>query len=392
MNHDVHLLLRCMLPERLLEHALKGGAVFARIRLSGERSLYIETDETSAQLLMALCRKYGFYVRLLHQGGKSAWKKRILRRWTLLPAMALCLLICALFLSRIWIVDIRFVNSEALPEIQAHVARCLEESGIHAGISARSIDARILQSRLLAEVQELSYVGVRRQGIRLLAEVSPEIAPPETYVLDHAQDLLAARSGVIESITVYSGEACVQVGDTVLAGDILIRGVESKTKEETTPVSASGRVIARSWYEGSAEASMLFSQATHTGRVSSGCRLQLGKLSLPIQKWETYASEEIQVETLPIVGLFLPLTLEKHTHYETTITQRSQDITLLENRLRALAEGDALHQIWKESPEAEIAVCWTDAQISDNILRIRAVYEIYTDIAITRDALTEEVY
>ena len=58
----------------------------------------------------------------------------------------------------------------------------------------------------------------------------------------------------------------------------------------------------------------------------------------------------------------------------------------------SLARADALVSMQAEDMEYEIASTWTDTQQSGNTLRVRAVYEIYTDIAATRDALTEEVY
>lgn len=395
MNHDVCLRVDSAFPERFLEAALAQGAVFARVRRSGERSLRIETDAHSADLLLSLCRRYGLNCRMLHRGGCTALRDLARRRWTLLPALALCILICALFLNHIWLVDVRFTESAqdaADSELRSRVYDCLEANGVTAGVSIRQIQTNRLKRQILASVEELSYVGVRRQGVRLQIELAPETPAPQVYALEDARDLLASRNGVIQSVTVYSGEACVQSGDTVLRGDTLIRGAEEKSAEETTPVGALGTVIARCWYEGTAQAELYVSEAAYTGRCSSGNRLRLGAFSLNLLAPDRYASEEIETEILPVIGLFLPLELEKTTHRETAVRRRSADLEELERQLSLFARADALRRIQAENSTYEIAASWLDRQISKDTLQIRAVYEIYTDIAVTRDALIEEVY
>ena len=392
MNRDVHLLVQGALLERLLEKALAEGAVFARIRRIDERSMRIETDVRSADTLIRMCRRYSLNCRTLRRGGRTALWNLARRRWTVLPGTALCFVICALFLSRVWLVDIRFTNAQINPDIQRRIAACLEENGIRPGMAASAVDTSHLQTQITASVENLSYAGVRLQGIRLLVETSPEVPAPKLYSLSDVRNLYAVRNGVVESVTVYSGEAFVQPGDTVLAGEVLIRGVEDKSKEETTPVGALGKVIARCWYEGAARGALYSKQAVRTGRSSFGCRLRLGDFSLTLTECEDYASEETQTEVLPIVGLFLPLELERTTHFETALHARSADRATLERQLAVLARADALVSMQAEDMEYEIASTWTDTQQSGNTLRVRAVYEIYTDIAATRDALTEEVY
>ena len=51
-----------------------------------------------------------------------------------------------------------------------------------------------------------------------------------------------------------------------------------------------------------------------------------------------------------------------------------------------------MEKLSRDGIDYEIASDWTDAEEKNGVLRIRAVYEIYTDIAVTRDVLIEEVY
>lgn len=392
MNRDVWLRVEGSLLERLLQRALKRGACFARVHRIGPRAIAVAADARSAEILLGLCQKYGLDCRTLRRGGWTALRERLRARWTLAPGIALCAVACALFLSRVWMVDVRFTGPCAELGNRSAILSGLEAAGVRAGMPARALDADLLQKQLAAGAGDYSFIGVRRQGIRLLVEASPEVPAPELYALSRARDLVASRDGVIESVTVRSGQACVKPGDTVRAGQLLIRGEEDKSKEETAPVGALGEVVARCWYEGAAEGGLQRTVLRRTGQSAVGCRLKLLNLSLPLTECAGFASEERAVEILPVVGLFLPLEIERVTHYETAALQEPVDRARLEAHLSALARADAMEKLSRDGIDYEIASDWTDAEEKNGVLRIRAVYEIYTDIAVTRDVLIEEVY
>ena len=389
MNHDLRLRVEGAYPERLRERCLTRGARFARVRRSGPRTLILETDARSAEIVLALCKRYGLNHRVLRHGGLSALLRQMRCRWTLALGLILCAALCWGFLSRIWIIDVAFTGS--VPGDASALRRCIAEEGLRPGIAASAVDAERLQKRLLANAGDYSFIGVRVQGIRLLVEASPEVPAPEVYEISHARDLVAARDGVVESVTVHSGDASVQVGDTVRRGQTLIRGEEDKSKEETTPVSALGEVIARCWYEGSAQGSLEKRIVTPTGRSENACRLELLGFSAPITECAGYKSEKLDEEILPVVGLFLPLEIVRTTHLEVEERTESVDAAALEAHLTVLARGEIQAKLAADGIDYELASTWEDVSRADGMLRVRAVYEVYTDIAVSRDVLSEEV-
>lgn len=391
MNRDVWLRVEGSLLERLLQRALKQGAHFARVRRTGRRTIVVASDARSAEVLTALCRRYGLDCRVLRRGGWTALKDVLRARWTLAPGLLLCVVCCVLALSRIWLVDVRFTGPCAALGNRSEILACLDAAGVRPGMSAARLETELLQKQLMAGAENYSFIGVRRQGIRLLVEASPEVPAPEIYALDRARDLVAARDGIIESITVHAGEACVARGDTVRAGQILIRGEEARSQEETAPVRALGEVMARCWVEGSAEGKLTHVESRRTGRSAVNCSLRLMGLRLALSGAPPFSSQEAQAEILPVVGLFLPLEIERTTCFETAEVRTDMDARQLEAQLEALARSDALRKL-PDGAQYKIANSWTDVQQDENRLRLRAVYEIYADIAVTRDALIEEVY
>ena len=391
MNRDLRLRVEGAYPERLLGRCLSQGAQFARVRRSGPRTLILDTDERSAEIVLALCRRYGLNHRVLCLGGLSALLQKMRSRWTLALGLILCAALCWGFLSRIWIIDVSFTGPDAALGSAAALRRCIAEQGLKSGMAASSVDTALLQKRLLADADGYSFIGVRVQGVRLLVEASPEVPAPEVYEIARARDLVAQRDGVVESVTVHSGEACVRPGDTVRRGQTLIRGEEDKSKEETKPVAALGEVIARCWYEGSAEGPLTERIVTPTGRSENECRLELLGFSAPITECAGFASEKLETERLPVVGLFLPLEIVRTTHVEVVERSEAVDEAALEERLTALARGEIQARLAADGIDYEPAAAWEDVSRADGMLRVRAVYEIFTDIAVSRDALAEEV-
>ena len=115
MKRDLRLRIEGSFPERLLNRALLSGARINHIRRIGRRVIVLSTDERSAAILSSLCEKYFLNFRILRRWGIPALKDAARTRWTLLPALLLCGIICALVLSRIWLVDICFTGSR--PEL-----------------------------------------------------------------------------------------------------------------------------------------------------------------------------------------------------------------------------------------------------------------------------------
>src|SRR5690606_22893987 len=96
-------------------------------------------------------------------------------------------------------------------------------------------------------------------------------------------DLVAARDGIIENVTVFRGHALVEPGDTVKRGGALISGFIPPSDPahrlrlndgEPPYVHADGIVKARAWYEGSATVRLIRETLIPTGE--NGWALELG--------------------------------------------------------------------------------------------------------------------
>lgn len=392
MRQDVYIRLKGGMLEKLIDKALESGLEFASIRRTGNRALTIACDIRSADKLLKLCKQYMIDAKVIYLHGLYALYRRIKARWTIFPALMLTAGIMLFFFTHIWRIDISFTDASASRADQEAILTLLHENGIYPGVASSGIRTDILEKQLLAETGDYSFIGVRIQGTRLLVEASPENPSPDIYDISSPRDLVAMRDGIIESIDVYSGTACANAGDTVRKGQALILGEEQKTKEETTAVSALGKVYARCWFEGASSIKISETIAERTGNTRSSGFLRLFEKRIALNRCESFPSEECVIRSVPLVGLYLPVELEIHTHYETCIKHITVDKDTALRKAEALARADALSKIDIPEDRYSILKSWVETDKNNHTLGVRAVYEISADIAASRDELAKEDY
>ena len=386
MNGDVRLRVECLTPERLIERALREGARFKAVTPPEDHVVTIDADPRSAEIVRALCARFSIPCETVARCGRDAMIRRLRGRATMLAGAAVCLLAASAFFSRVWLVDVELAGGREASV--APVERALEEMGVRPGVAKSALDADRLESALAAASPDFSFVGVRIQGVRLLVEVAPAVAAPEVYQIDAGRDLVASHDGVVLSVNVETGVACVEPGDTVARGQVLIRGEERVSKEETRGVAALGSVVARTWHEGEASAPLTRTETARTGASAASSQLRLMGACWPLTEGGGFAEQEIEVETLPVGGLFLPLEIRRTTAYETRTRAVAADESALEDALSTLALAAAADEMRRACPEgSSVADAWVEIERDGDALRARAVCESHIDIAVARDAL-----
>ena len=390
MRGEVTVRAECLMPEKLLERVLTCGARFDAVRLEGNHALIVDCDAASAQILLDQCERFHLPAGTLNRRGRSAFIEYARRRRTLPIGLMLCGMLCWLFLGRIWLVDMAFSGEAAHLGNAEALRNAAFSEGVHPGMR-RDIDLDALGQRLLSSAGDYSYVGAHLRGIRLLIEAVPEVPSPALYDVDAARDLVSDRDGIVLSAEARSGALCVQPGDTVRRGQLLIRGEEQLSKEETRPIAALGEVIVRTWFTGEAALPLCEEHTEYTGRVSACAMLKTPWFSLPLTEGEIFPDQREDVQYLPIGGLFVPLEVQRTTCREVIRSAVPIDDKLLQERLRALAFADAALALQRDGLDNyEILDRWIDYEKTVGALTAKAVIEISADAAVTREALAKD--
>jgi uncharacterized membrane protein YgcG len=135
-------------------------------------------------------------------GGLPRLRRALMRRAAMALSLVIFLAALALLSGRAWLVEVRLTGAE-----KAGLERAMQSAGVRVGMRLDGLDAYQLSQRLLSDAGGLAYVGVRRQGVRLLIEAVGEDAPPPLYDPAAARDIRATRDGVVEEVTVLYGAA-----------------------------------------------------------------------------------------------------------------------------------------------------------------------------------------
>lgn len=381
MNGDVRLRVEGLMLERLMERALSDGARFKTVTRIGAHTVEITTDSAGEKILAELCERFSLPMRVIRRGGGTGMRAKM--RVSALIGVVVCMACTLACLSRVWRIDIRAAREAAIDE--RALRACLEELGVRPGIARSGVDTDGLELQLRALLPEYSFIGVRLQGVRLLLEAAGEEPAPDTFDISDSRDLIASRSGVIVSINVRAGEACVQAGDTVVKGQTLIRGVERVSREEKRRVAALGEVVARVWETGEARCARLERVQTPTGRTRDAAELQMGSYRWPIEQSAPFENEWRSTERLPVGGLFVPLELVKTHAAEMQAEMVERDPDALKYALSTLAQAEARAGMGALSPE-RAWIEWIEAENEE--LTARAVIEARVNIAVPREAFT----
>ena len=217
----------------------------------------------------------------------------------------------------------------------------LAEMGLRPGVWAGSVDKSGIAEAVRRAFPGLSYAGVQRLGFggMELRVVQAEPAP-DVYDKSARVDVVAASGGLVTRVVTIAGEALVAPGDTVVPGQVLIRGTEEMPH-------AAGEVTARIWAEGSGEAPLFASEEKETGRAFTETYLASSFGRFPAEEAVPYASYKEEEEGEEVLGgLFYPLRLVRRRVAETEVRTQRRDVRVV----RQEAEARALHQALEKLP------------------------------------------
>jgi len=368
------LRLRGFRLESLISRGLRSGLRLRRIHRSAPREIQIVSSAGDAARLRDMALQRGI---ACEETGDSGWD-RILRHFLARKTLAagfLCMFfLLYLFSGRIWLVDISPSEGDFAPETRQQIHSALESLAIRPGCLPP--DTESVARFLAAECPSLAHVGVRITGVRLLVSGTQADPIPEIYQPLAARDLLADRDGVVLTVNVLAGQAAVKPGDTVRKGDLLIEGWERVSDEETRGIQALGEVTARVWSEAEA-CSPLHQPVTRRTGQTRVCSALVGPgIRIPLMPAEPFPQCEEEILHLQVVGMFLPVYIEKIIYHETQTTIETVD----QEALTASLKEQAISQASASAP-GEILQVWTQETVRENEIRVRAVVESAASIA-----------
>ena len=298
-------------------------------------------------------------------------------KYGIFAAIAVLLSIFLFCRNLVW--DVRIEGTEKL-SVSA-VEQGLEELGFGVGSSWRRIDKNAIETGILSSHSEIAWISLNRRGTVAYVEIieSENIGLTEDIGPQYS-NLIADRDGVIEEITVKSGQATVKIGDVVKKGDILISGV-TESEAGVTLCRAQGFVRARSAASVSTEVSRNVGEKTLKKERIAELRIIIFNFSINIFKNYRNCGETCdiieEIEEFALFGKYrLPVKLRKTRVREYTECTR----TRTEDEMINVAKRELDDRINTEFFDADVLMLRTDGEFRDDVFRLTTRVVYVTDI------------
>ena len=230
-------------PERVVNLCAAHGIPFWDVDWRTERCFRVTTTLPGLRRLREVTADTDADIRLLRKTGAPELWRRCRRRYLLLAAALVLPLLLALGSAFIW--DFAVSGNDTVPTEE--ILQALERCGVRVGTRGVGLDQDDLRNRVLPLLPDVVYLAVNVRGCTAHVQVVERTRPPHLYRDSDVQNVVAARDGLITKIEALDGVTCVQVGDTVQAGQVLLGGVADSPRG-CRYMRAHGRIRARTWY------------------------------------------------------------------------------------------------------------------------------------------------
>lgn len=326
-------------------------------------------------------------------GGVGGTCRMLAGRWGFWGGLLSALVLVGWGGNVVWRVEV--TGNAAVPT--GRILTQLKAQGVKVGAFAPTIDPRDAAQGVLLEIPELSWLSINLNGTVAQVVVREGRSRPELLEEDIPARVVAKYAGIVTRVRPTTGDAKVQKGDTVVAGDVLIDQWVDFVEPEGyagdmggMTVRATGQVWARTWHTLKAAMPLTQTEKRYTGREKRQVSLEfLGKElkfyrkgGIPYGKYDKIAT--YYRLSMPF-GIELPIawkvvTLREYLPEETAIDPDTAAEELTERLLRRLS---ALAE------ETEIRKTDCAVEQGQGLLTVTLLAECEQQIGITEESADE---
>ena len=376
-------------PERLINLCATHAVAFWGLEWLDETSFRFTVAFWDWKRVKVLAGKAMCDMSAVKVAGLPAGAMRLRRRYAFWVGAALCVL--AFWLAPSFILVVEVEGNETVPA--AVILSELRRLGVKPGAYSPMLDEKALANEALISLEGLAFLSINLNGCRAEVTVREAEHSPELLAQDAPADIVSAATGIVLDIQATAGQPLVEVGDTVLEGDVLIAGAMDLEELDYSErdlgiyiVHAAGSVTARTWRTLKSSMPLKAALKELTGEDRS-----LWSLNFFGQRLNFYQNSGISYDrydkitktavlTLP-GGVELPVSFTRETvrayAAESGTLDRDAAIAHLEDGLRR-----ELDEILQETDGECIRVDYTAAQ-EDGLLTVTLLAECVEQIGKT---------
>lgn len=212
----------------------------------------------------------------------------------------------------------------------------LSELGVGVGTRWENINPQKLENRMLDRIPELSWFTINANSARATVLVKEKLPLPEVVIPREPTNVVATQTGIVESMEVYDGVPQVELGQTVLKGQLLVSGLTTPFRT-TVLHHAMAEIYARTWHSTEIISPTVIKKKIcidekHAWRLVVGNKL----MKICEDGGISGASCDKMTTDYPLMlpgGIILPIALERVTYCEYIVEEFVPDAAVLQERL-----------------------------------------------------------
>lgn len=264
------------------------------------------------------------------------------------------------------------------------VIAMLENMGVKKGTFIGNIDFSSCERKLRMRNTDISWVGIRHTGNRLVIEMTEIVPAPEISETKIPCNIIASQNAQITAMSIYNGQIMRGVGDVVHKGDVIVSGVASDNKGHINLRHSFGKVTAI--YEDSITIHQDFCETVSekTGKIYNEKYLNLFNFNIPLfigkNNFSDYNSENISSPVF-FLGKKLPININKNKIYEIKTTEK----TYTPDEARAIIEEKIFIYEKNFLSGSEILESTIEYSQNENGLECTVKYTLEGEIGIQKD-------
>ncbi len=207
-------------PERVINMAMSRGIYIWDIQRTKEGNFLLKIRVGGYKALRHLVRRSSCRMKIVKKKGLFFYLLRAKKRKVLVTGLLFFCIVLYILSSFVWFIEI---SGNKKVETQ-RIEQTLEVHGLKVGVLKSGFDSEIIKDKLLRDIPELAWAGIRVQGTKVIIEVAEKTLVPADEETKPA-DIIARVGGKVEEVLVLTGTPFIKVGDIVEKGQTLIGGL-----------------------------------------------------------------------------------------------------------------------------------------------------------------------
>ena len=207
-------------PEQVLRAINTEGITAADIEILDPVTWQFVVNSIDAKKIEALVDRRGGKCESSGTTGFYGILLKTIKRPILVAGLLLLIILSFWLPSKVLFVQVEGCQTVPLRLIIQEAEQC----GIYFGASRNAIRSEQVKNKLLSQIPQLQWAGVRTVGCVAVITVTEKKENEEKAKNNGVCSLVAARDGIISEITILRGNGLCKVGQAVKAGQVLISG------------------------------------------------------------------------------------------------------------------------------------------------------------------------